>query len=238
MSAFKILKIGSQGAEVQKLQMLLNDALQLKPRLKPDGDFGRLSFNAVKRFQKRFGLYADGIVGSKTWERLTRQGPAWMDIAKKQLGQREIPGSAHNPRIVEYLNTTTNISARYRNRDETAWCSAFVNWVMKKSGYTGTNHALAKTWIQWGFNSPFEYGAVTVIKKKQASSDASTGSTTGYHVGFMIRKTASYVELLGGNQRNTVKYSKYPLRRYAIKATRWPTIVGVPISIPTTMSYA
>lgn len=57
-----VLKKGSRGEEVKKLQKLLN--------LYADGIFGPLTEERVKEFQKANGLVADGIVGDKTWEKL------------------------------------------------------------------------------------------------------------------------------------------------------------------------
>lgn len=57
-----VLKKGSRGEEVKKLQKLLN--------LYADGIFGPLTEERVKEFQKANGLIADGIVGDKTWEKL------------------------------------------------------------------------------------------------------------------------------------------------------------------------
>jgi N-acetyl-anhydromuramyl-L-alanine amidase AmpD len=58
-----ILRKGSKGEEVRKLQELLG--------LFPDGSFGNETEKAVQAFQKLKGLTVDGIVGPKTWEALT-----------------------------------------------------------------------------------------------------------------------------------------------------------------------
>jgi len=61
------LKKGSIGDEVKILQ----NALTRKGfPVKADGDFGLQTENAVKLFQSKNELIADGIVGSKTWEKL------------------------------------------------------------------------------------------------------------------------------------------------------------------------
>lgn len=53
------LKIGSRGEEVKMLQRKLN--------LIDDGIFGKITDEAVRDFQKKYGLTVDGIVGPQTW---------------------------------------------------------------------------------------------------------------------------------------------------------------------------
>ena len=57
-----ILKKGSKGEEVKKLQESLNITV--------DGDFGPATELAVMRFQAQQGLETDGIVGPKTWSKI------------------------------------------------------------------------------------------------------------------------------------------------------------------------
>jgi len=66
----RILKHGSRGEDVKRLQKLLN-ARGLRPEpIALDGIFGRTTLDAVKRFQRQANLPVDGIVGGKTWDRL------------------------------------------------------------------------------------------------------------------------------------------------------------------------
>lgn len=59
-----ILKKGSRGNNVKKLQHALNEKGYC---LTADGIFGNRTLEAVKAFQKANGLMVDGIVGKKTW---------------------------------------------------------------------------------------------------------------------------------------------------------------------------
>lgn len=61
------LKKGSKGADVLKLQQLLNKAGY---KVVEDSDFREKTRLAVIAFQKSKGLVADGIVGEKTWQAL------------------------------------------------------------------------------------------------------------------------------------------------------------------------
>ncbi|MCD7818007.1 MAG: peptidoglycan-binding protein [Lachnospiraceae bacterium] len=68
------LSIGSVGADVLKIQEQLNavsNNYPLIPKLVPDGVFGEATQEAVKTFQSVFGLTQDGIVGSRTWYKLS-----------------------------------------------------------------------------------------------------------------------------------------------------------------------
>ena len=58
----RLLKIGSKGDDVKKLQQVLS--------LKPDGIFGPVTERAVKRYQLQNDLVVDGIVGRNTWQLL------------------------------------------------------------------------------------------------------------------------------------------------------------------------
>jgi peptidoglycan hydrolase-like protein with peptidoglycan-binding domain len=61
-----MLRLGSTGNEVKKLQEGLNKALKPNPKLKPDGQFGPGTDKAVRQFQKKNKLKPDGVVGPKT----------------------------------------------------------------------------------------------------------------------------------------------------------------------------
>jgi hypothetical protein len=61
-SPLPVLKMGDTGEHVKTLQAAL--------KLVADGDFGPATKAAVVAFQKKQGLYADGIVGRGTWAKL------------------------------------------------------------------------------------------------------------------------------------------------------------------------
>ena len=61
-SPLPVLKLGDSGEEVKRLQAAL--------KLNADGDFGPATKAAVIAFQKKQGLYPDGIVGKSSWARL------------------------------------------------------------------------------------------------------------------------------------------------------------------------
>jgi hypothetical protein len=64
------LERGMNNQHVKTLQELL---IKFGYKLKADGDFGMITAGAVKDFQSKRGLKADGIVGLKTWDKLNNK---------------------------------------------------------------------------------------------------------------------------------------------------------------------
>lgn len=64
----RLLKKGCKGADVKTLQILLN--AKNNAMLHIDSDFGALTEEAVKNYQRKNNLEVDGIVGEKTWTSL------------------------------------------------------------------------------------------------------------------------------------------------------------------------
>lgn len=117
----------------------------------------------------------------------------WFDIAKAEIGVREIPGEQDNPRIVEYQQAT---SLRATD-DETPWCASFVNWCLQQAGIAGTNSAAARSFLQWGREIPQPVeGCIVVLKRGNSSWQG--------HVGFYVGAIGDRVNLVGGNQGNAV----------------------------------
>jgi uncharacterized protein (TIGR02594 family) len=117
----------------------------------------------------------------------------WMAIAEGELGVSEVPGSGDNPRVLEYLRSTTNLSRSATSKDETPWCSAFVNWCLEQTGYERTRNALARSWLSWGqaIQTP-RRGCIVVFQREK----------TFGHVGFYLEENETQIKVLGGNQQN------------------------------------
>lgn len=124
-------------------------------------------------------------------------------LARRHLGQKEIPGSQHNPLIVRWLR----LLATWINEDETAWCSAFVDAMAREAGYERTGKLNARSWLDIG--------------EKIAPRDARPGdiaifwrgSPTSWqgHVAFVdsFPPGASSLRVLGGNQKDSVSIAPY-----------------------------
>jgi len=73
------------GPAVKRLQEMLG---AMRIDVGADGIFGRLTEAGVLEFQRREGLSADGVVGEKTWEKLSgsKQSPAATELWPTALG--------------------------------------------------------------------------------------------------------------------------------------------------------
>lgn len=170
-------------------------------------------WSLIQRGLNHIGLYSatyKGRPGPKTkaaynsYIGSTAEEPAWMKIARKEIGVKEYSGDGDNPDVVKYLKSVDSLSIDLQRNDETAWCSAFVNWCMEQAGESRTEKANARSWLSWGreVTAPTP-GVVTILWRE------STESWKG-HVGFFVRATAQYVYLLGGNQNDQVSIARYP----------------------------
>gem|GEM_PF-1518773 len=148
----------------------------------------------------------DLLASNKNSQTTKKTGTPWMDVAKKELGVQEIPGSENNERILEYQESTT----RDPKNDEVPWCSSFMNWAFFQADILGTGSALAFSWNNWGENldDPV-YGAVIVLQNSHVTFFA------GYDGNDNTRFWG-----LGGNQNDMVKYSRYFMS--SIMSIRYP----------------
>lgn len=130
---------------------------------------------------------------------------SWMEIARKEVGQKEVSGSGDNPRIREYHG-----AAGGAEPDSVPWCSSFINWCMTQAGVAGTGSKAARSWADWGREvADFEPGCVVVLSR---GPDPAKG-----HVGFYVGDDNGLIQLLGGNQSDAVSVASYDKDRVVAK---------------------
>ena len=86
-----VLRRGSTGSSVEQVQFWLSDLAQFDaslPGVTIDGRYGAATERAVRAFQQKQHLTADGVVGQTTWKALYA---AWVD-AQSDLGGTAWPG--------------------------------------------------------------------------------------------------------------------------------------------------
>ena len=132
--------------------------------------------------------------------------PKWYQIAKGEEGVKEFTGDRDNPEVVKYLKSCSKLSASLQRNDETAWCSAFVNFCVEKAGFEGTESASARSWMNWGQSiSVPTVGCIVVLSR--------TSNPAFGHVGFWVKEQDSRVFLLAGNQSDSVNVTAFDKSR-------------------------
>lgn len=123
----------------------------------------------------------------------------FLEEAFKEMNVKEIKGSNHNPRIIQY-HKSTSLKA---STDEIPWCSSFANHVIKKRKVEGTNSAWARSFETWGdpLLKPVP-GCIAVFKRDE--------NPTHGHVSFYLYETNKYIYCIGGNQGDAVSIAPYP----------------------------
>jgi uncharacterized protein (TIGR02594 family) len=137
--------------------------------------------------------------------------PAWLAVADREIGQKEAPGLADNPRIVEYFGATTFGP----HPDSVSWCGAFVSFCLREAGVIDKGSARAADWLDFGepLAQP-RVGCVAVLKPQAPGSSG--------HVGFWVGEQNGQLQMLAGNQHDNVDITAYPVRALFEGGLRWP----------------
>jgi hypothetical protein len=73
--------------------------------------------------------------------------PKWLQLARADLGIRELPGAVANPAI---MRAWQYCDFKPPAGNETAWCSAKANEWLQCAGLPGTRQPNARSWLKWG----------------------------------------------------------------------------------------
>ena len=120
----------------------------------------------------------------------------------RHYGIKEVVGAKHNPAIIEMF---AEIGFPWVKDDETAWCSASLNYFCKNTGYERSGKLDARSWLTVGteVKEP-ELGDVVVFWRDKKESWKG-------HVGVVISKDKENVFTFGGNQNNMLCITPYPV---------------------------
>jgi uncharacterized protein (TIGR02594 family) len=123
----------------------------------------------------------------------------------KCYGLKEIFGPQHHPEIVKMFH---DIGYNWINDDETAWCSASLNFFCKKLGYERSGKLTARSWLDVGI--PVEkpqLGDVVVYWRDSVNSEL------GHSGLYISEREPGYIYTLGGNQANMIGINLYAKSR-------------------------
>lgn len=128
-SGYKTLSMGSNGSAVKELQEKLN-SLNYSCGI-ADGDFGTKTASAVRDFQRKNGLYVDGIAGPKTLaaiDKKIKSSGSYIKVTASLLNVRA--GTGTNYKIV---TTVKKDSTHKLLEEKNGWGRISSGWI--KSDY-------------------------------------------------------------------------------------------------------
>ena len=135
------------------------------------------------------------------------------DIAQRFIGIQEVGGSLDNPQIMAMLK----LDNQWPEHDEVPWCSGFANYVCWLLHLPRSKDLRARSWLEVGRNVPLSEAQpgfdVVVLKRGRGEQPGPEVINAPGHVGFFAGLDGELIEVLGGNQSDTVKVSRYPKSR-------------------------
>lgn len=134
------------------------------------------------------------------------------DIAQRFVGIEEVGGKVDNPQIMAMLKLDNS----WPSEDEVPWCSAFANYICWLAHKPRSKSLRARSWLNIGRGITLdqaEPGDIVVIKRGKEPQPGPEVTDAQGHVGFYAGMFGEFIEILGGNQSDTVKVSRYPRDR-------------------------
>ncbi len=136
-------------------------------------------------------------------------------MAQRFIGTEEMDGTMDNHQLMAMLKLDMN----WPEHDEVPWCSAFANYICWLLRLPRSKSLMARSWLEIGFGIELEEAApffdVVILMRGSGDQPGPEVIDAPGHVGFYAGVSADYdyVELLGGNQGDQVKISRYPTSR-------------------------
>ena len=131
------------------------------------------------------------------------------DLAQRFSNIKEIGGSVDNPQIMAMLKLDND----WPEHDEVPWCSAFVNYICWLLRLPRSKNLRARSWLTVGKGITLDEaraGDIVILKRGRGEQPGPEVLEAPGHVGFYAGRFADFIEVLGGNQSDTVKVSNYP----------------------------
>ena len=135
--------------------------------------------------------------------------PYWM--AQRFVGTKEVSGRAANPQIMSMLQ----LDSEWPDDDEVPWCSGFANYVCWLLRVVRSKSLRARSWLGVGEVIALADAVVgwdiVILNRAGGPDDPNIIDAPG-HVGFFGGLEGDWIWVLGGNQSDTVKLSRYPVK--------------------------
>jgi uncharacterized protein (TIGR02594 family) len=134
------------------------------------------------------------------------------DLAQRFIGTKEIGGQIDNPMVLSMLKLDNS----WPENDEVPWCSAFANYIAWLCHLPRSKDLRARSWLRIGKGIPLadaQHGDIIVLQRGKGEQPGPDVIDAPGHVGFYAGIFGEFIEVLGGNQSDQVKISRYPKSR-------------------------
>lgn len=134
------------------------------------------------------------------------------DLAERFVGIQEVGGQVNNDQIMAMLRLDNS----WPQADEVPWCSAFTNYICWLARLPRSKDLRARSWLSIGKGITLDEavpGDIVVVKRGSGDQPGPEVIDAPGHVGFYAGRSGDLIEVLGGNQSDRVKISRYPVKK-------------------------
>lgn len=246
VAASRAIRRGDKGEIVKLAQLALRSA---GAELNPDGDYGSITEQAVRRFQAAHTLLSDGVIGVLTGRELDEvadaaaprpeaplgsalAGAPWLSTMRAITGNKEVPGEEDSPFV---LGMAATIAQRHPDmraycreyaHDSVPWCGLTIAYVMAVNGIRPVTKLDG---ADFGFLWADDWKHFGVRCEPRVGAVGVFTRNGGGHVSLIEGVTPTHLTIRGGNQSDMVNVTTFP--RTKLTDTRWPAgwpVVDIP----------
>lgn len=133
-------------------------------------------------------------------------------IASRFIGIQEVSGKVANPQILAMLK----LDAAWPEDDSVPWCSGFVNYIAWLLCLNRTKSLRARSWLNEKIVARYDAKVgfdIVILKRGRGRQPGADVINAPGHVGFFSGFLENHVNILGGNQKDSVNITPYKKSR-------------------------
>ena len=136
-----------------------------------------------------------------------------VDVALTFIGLEEVSGTLSQPQILKMLR----LDQGWPSDDSVPWCAAFMNYIAYLLSLPRSTSLRARSWLVIGDQVPLEQAKkgfdVVILARGTDNQPGPEVLEAPGHVGLFISYHMDKVQVLGGNQSDSVNIASYPRSR-------------------------
>lgn len=236
MFAYVLVKPGDSGSNVKEIQRRLADLGYFNNSI--TGNYGSITRDAVRAFQIRCGLDADGIVGKETYERLFAD-----DAPIARPGGMDDPDPTTSPAPTEQTSQSTPVPDEQPDEqpgDETNGQIPDFSGVLSTGSRGDAVKKAQKRLIALGYMSSgadgiYGSGTAKAVKSFQIKCGISASGTINFETHIRLYADDAPHSGNGSKPTATPAITQVPTQAPTQAPTAEPTIIptGAPTAVPT-----